>query len=117
MTKDKKVQWHPAFYGAMHLELKENKGELEFIEELILNTLPLRVDMLVVKKKVSCDIQNEIGQVFRKYNLLEYKSPKDALNYDVFLKAHLFHILSFSRGARVKIIFCRRSSRLPAPEP
>ena len=51
MTKDKKVQWHPAFYGAMHLELKENKGELEFIEELILNTLPLRVDMLVVKKK------------------------------------------------------------------
>ena len=86
MTKDKKVQWHPAFYGAMHLELKENKGELEFIEELILNTLPLRVDMLVVKKKASCDIQNEIGQVFRKYNLLEYKSPKDALNYDVFLK-------------------------------
>jgi len=45
MAKDKKVQWHPAFYGAMHLELKENKEELEFTEELILNTMPLRVDM------------------------------------------------------------------------
>jgi len=86
MAKDKKIQWHPAFYGAMHLELKENKEELEFVEELILNTLPLRVDMLVVKKKIPCDVQNEIGRLFRKYNLLEYKSPKDTLNYDVFLK-------------------------------
>lgn len=86
MTKDKKVQWHPAFYGAMHLELKENKEALEFTEELILNTLPLRVDMLVVKKKVPCEIQNEIGRIFQKHNLLEYKSPEDALNYDVFLK-------------------------------
>lgn len=86
MTKDKKVQWHPAFYGAMHLELRENKDMLEFTEELILNTLPLRVDMLVVKKIMQCDVQNEIGQIFRQHNLLEYKSPDDALNYDVFLK-------------------------------
>ena len=86
MTKDKKVQWHPAFYNAMHLELKENKEDLEFTEELILNTLPLRVDMLIVKKKIPCEIQNEIGRIFQKHNLLEYKSPEDALNYDVFLK-------------------------------
>lgn len=86
MAKDKKVQWHPAFYGAMHLELKENKEDLEFTEELILNTLPLRVDMLVIKKKIPCEIQNEIGRMFRKHNLLEYKSPDDALNYNVFLK-------------------------------
>lgn len=30
--------------------------------------------------------KNEIGRMFRKNNLLEYKSPDDALNYDVFLK-------------------------------
>ena len=86
MTKDKKVQWHPAFYGAMHLELRENKEDLELEEEVILNTLPLRVDMLVVKKKYPCEIQNEIGKMFEKYNLVEYKSPSDSLNYDVFLK-------------------------------
>ena len=34
MAKDKKIQWHPAFYGAMHLELRKNKEELEFTEEL-----------------------------------------------------------------------------------
>lgn len=86
MTEDKKVQWHPAFYGAMHLEFRENKEELEFTEEVILNTMPLRVDMLVVKKKFPCEIRNEIGKLFGKYNLIEYKSPEDTLNYDVFLK-------------------------------
>lgn len=45
MTNDKRNQWHPAFYGAIHLELRENKQDLEFTEELILNTLPLRVDL------------------------------------------------------------------------
>ena len=73
MAEDKKIQWHPAFYGAMHLEFKENKGDLEFTEELILNTMPLRVDMLLVKKKISCEIRNEIGKIFEKYNLIEYK--------------------------------------------
>lgn len=37
----KRRQWHPAFFGAMHLELKENKEDLEFTEEKILNTMPL----------------------------------------------------------------------------
>ena len=96
MAKEKKLQWHPAFYGAMHLELRENKEELEFTEELILNTLPLRVDMLVVKKKIPCEISNEIGRIFKKHNLLEYKSPDDKLNFNVFLKgiayAYLYKI-------------------------
>ena len=86
MAKDKKVQWHPAFYGAMHLEFKDNRNDLEFMEEVILNTMPLRVDMLVVKKKYPCQIQNEIGRIFEKYNLIEYKSPDDVLDYNVFIK-------------------------------
>ena len=72
--EEKRNQWHPAFYGAMHLEFRENKKDLEFTEELILNTLPLKVDMLIVKKIKPCTIHNEIGKIFRKYNLIEYKS-------------------------------------------
>ena len=53
MEKDKRNQWHPAFYGAMHLELRENKEDLEYTEEMILNTLPLRVDLLIIKKRNS----------------------------------------------------------------
>ena len=59
MAEDKKIQWHPAFYGAIHLEFKENKEDLEFTEKLILNMMPLRVDMLLIKKNVSCEICNE----------------------------------------------------------
>ena len=101
MTKDKKVQWHPAFYGAMHLELRENKEDLEFTEEVILNTLPLRVDMLVVKKKYPCEIHNEIGRIFRRYNLIEYKSPDDVLNYDVFIKGIAYVYLYKANEAHV----------------
>jgi len=101
MTKDKKVQWHPGFYGAMHLELRENKEDLEFAEEIILNTLPLRVDMLVVKKKHDCEIKNEIGKIFGRYNLIEYKSPSDSLNYDVFLKGIAYAYLYKSNEAHV----------------
>ena len=101
ITKDKKVQWHPAFYGAMHLELRENKEDLEFTEEVILNTLPLRVDMLVVKKKYPCEIQNEIGRKFGKHNLIEYKSPDDSLNYDVFFKGVAYSYLYKSNETHV----------------
>lgn len=104
MAKDKKIQWHPAFYGAMHLEFRENKEELEFTEELILNTLPLRVDMLVVKKKLPCEIRNEIGQLFQKNNLVEYKSPNDSLNYDVFLKGIAYAYLYKTKETHVEEI-------------
>ncbi len=101
MTKDKKIQWHSGFYGAMHLELRENKDDLEFEEEAILNTLPLRVDMLVVKEKYDCEIQNEIGKIFEKHNLIEYKSPCDSLNFDVFLKGIAYAYLYKSNEAHV----------------
>ncbi|MBR5565666.1 MAG: hypothetical protein IKW08_05805, partial [Roseburia sp.] len=64
-------------------------------------TLPLRVDMLVVKKKHDCEIKNEIGKIFGRYNLIEYKSPSDSLNYDVFLKGIAYAYLYKSNEAHV----------------
>lgn len=86
MDEKIKNQWHPAFYGALHLELAENKNDLEFTEEYILNTLPLQVDTLIIKKKRVREIKNEIGKIFRTHNLIEYKSPDDSLNFNTFLK-------------------------------
>jgi len=57
--------------------------------------------MLVVKKKYPCEIQNEIGHIFGKYNLIEYKSPEDVLNYDVFLKGVAYAYLYKSSEAHV----------------
>ena len=68
------------------------------------SSLPLRVDMLVVKKKQPCEIQNEIGQIFPKNNLVEYKSPNDALNYDVFLKGIAYAYLYKTKESHMEEI-------------
>jgi hypothetical protein len=82
-----KIQWHPGFCGAAELELKENRDELEFEREHNLSKEPLRVDLLIVKKRKDVTIKNEIGRIFRKFNILEYKSPDDGMSIDDYYKA------------------------------
>ena len=85
--KQKKLQWHPAFCSALRLELLEDAENLEFTDEFQLTEKPLQIDCTVVQVKKNCRIKNEIGKIFRKYNIFEYKSPKDELNIDTFYKA------------------------------
>jgi len=73
--KDTKVQWHPGFVAAMNLELAGNRGDLEFIREYNLNTRPLEIDLLVIRKDADAVIDNEIGAIFKGHNIVEYKSP------------------------------------------
>ena len=95
-TEEKRCQWHPACYAALNQEFKENKYDLEFQQEIPINVLPLRIDTLIIKKKRNCILQNEIGKLFRTYNLVEYKSPDDELNFNTVLKgiayAYLYKI-------------------------
>ena len=84
--KSQKLQWHPAFCSALRLELLEDAENLEFTDEFQLTEKPLQIDCTVVKVKKDCKIKNEIGKIFRKHNIFEYKSPKDELNIDTFYK-------------------------------
>ena len=81
-----KIQWHPGFYGAAELELIENKVDLEFLREYNLSKEPIRMDLLVIKKLSDVPIRNEIGHIFKKYNVVEYKSPDDGLSVDDYYK-------------------------------
>ena len=85
--KSQKLQWHPAFCSALRLELLEDAANLDFTDEFQLTEKPLQIDCTVVKVKKNCRIKNEIGKIFRKYNIFEYKSPMDELNIDTFYKA------------------------------
>lgn len=80
------IQWHPAFYGAAELELRDNKEDIEFHQEYNLSKEPLRVDLLVVRRLADVQVKNEIGHIFRQYNIVEYKSPGDGLSIDTFYK-------------------------------
>ena len=98
---DKKVQWHPGFVAAMGLELAESRDGLVFEKEYNLNTKPLEIDLLVIKKEVSVQVSNEIGAFFRGHNIMEYKSPEDHLNIDSFYKALAYASLYKSYGRTV----------------
>lgn len=86
METEVKTQWHPAFCSSLRLELRKNRQDLEFLEEHTLNRKPLLMDLLVIKKESGVIIKNELGSIFRTYNIWEYKSPDDHMNIDTFFK-------------------------------
>lgn len=98
---DTKVQWHPGFVAAMNLELAHNRADLIFEKEYNLNSKPLEIDLLVVKKNASVNIANEIGKLFRGHNIMEYKSPEDHLDIDDFYKTGAYASLYKSYGKTV----------------
>lgn len=86
MSKELKTQWHPAFVSAMKLELIEDAAYLDYTSEYNLNTKPLEMDLLIVKKEKDVELKNEIGKIFRKHNIIEYKSPDDSMNLSTYMK-------------------------------
>ncbi|MBQ3514590.1 MAG: 3-isopropylmalate dehydrogenase [Lachnospiraceae bacterium] len=87
-AKGKLLQWHPAFYASLQIELSEEADKLIFETEHNLGTKPMLIDLLVIKKHSETRIQKNIGRIFRKYNIIEYKSPEDYLSIDDFYKVY-----------------------------
>ena len=102
--KDLKIQWHPGFVAAMDLELRKSRDDLWFEKEYNLNTNPLEIDLLVIKKNRDAYIDNEIGRIFRGHNIMEYKSPEDHLDIDTFYKTIAYACLYKASGKTVDSI-------------
>lgn len=90
MTKEADLQWHPAFYAGIQIELAEESENLIFEEEHLLGTKPTQIDVLIVKKEKNIPIKKNIGRIFRKHNIIEYKSPTDYLSIDDFYKVYAY---------------------------
>ncbi len=45
-----RLQWHPAFSAAFHIELNDELENLYIEEEHMLSKKPLQIDMLIIKK-------------------------------------------------------------------
>lgn len=87
VTEEKTVlQWHPAFYAGLQIELAEEAHLLKFENEHQLGTKPKEIDVLVIKKDAKTVIRKNIGRIFRMHNIIEYKSPTDYLSIDGFYK-------------------------------
>lgn len=96
---NREIQWHPPYIAAMNLELEEDRDNLVFIPEYTLNTGTLKIDLFM--ENTGCDsVKNEIGEIFRRYNVIEYKSPNDMLGIDAFIKAQGYACLFKAYGER-----------------
>ena len=78
--------WHSAFAGGLSLSLRAYKEIIDIQRDVKLTKLPPEMDALVIKKKPGAVVDNAIGRAFKTYNVIEYKSPNDALNIDVVYK-------------------------------
>ncbi len=100
-----KIQWHPACCSAVELELRQYKKYLVYEREHNLGKMPLKIDLLIIKKKPDIVIRNDIADFFLGNNILEYKSPGDDLNVGTFYKALSYACLYKAEEAGVAEIF------------
>lgn len=87
---DRKTQWHMAVTPAMKLEFMEYSQILDYIPERLLNTNALQIDLLIIKKAEDIRIENEIGRIFQRHNIIEYKSPHDKEGINTYFKVHAY---------------------------
>lgn len=101
----KNIKWHPAFCSAAKVEMREDAEYLTLESEHYLSKEPIRIDLLIIKDEaLKSGIKNEIGHIMRKYNIIEYKSPKDELNIDDYYKTVGYACLYKGYGENVDII-------------
>ena len=85
MSKEN-IKWHPAFAAALQLEFKEYKQYLEYSIEHELTHEPLKIDVVMIKKLEDITVEKTFGKILRKYNIFEYKSPRDYISIDDYYK-------------------------------
>ncbi|ADL68469.1 hypothetical protein Tthe_0933 [Thermoanaerobacterium thermosaccharolyticum DSM 571] len=78
--------WHSDFYTAIREIFKNEKDKIDIIQEQYLSKEPLRIDVIIVKKNDDYGIDKQIARIFKKYNIIEYKSPEDYLSIDDYFK-------------------------------
>ena len=86
--KRKTIEWHPAFTASLQIEFEDEADKKIFESEHLLSKKPIQIDELVIKVHDNEKIQKNIGRIFRKHNIVEYKSPEDYLTINDFYKVY-----------------------------
>ena len=91
--KASKLEYHLGFYAAIHVAYWHVHAEFEFPHELEIGVKPLRLDMLLIRRRNRRKLLDAIGRFLRKLNVLEYKSPGDSLHIDDVFKTQAYACL------------------------
>ena len=84
--KRTRIDWHKLFCGAFILDMHRDRNVLRIEQETEIGREPPRTDLIVIRKEPEAVLSNEIGRIFRTYNIIEYKAPSDSLDIKAFLK-------------------------------
>jgi hypothetical protein len=95
-----RTAWHPAFLEAIKLELDQYGDALEYVPEYQLTKEPLRIDVVIVKKRKDVPITKKIAAIFRGDNIIEYKSPTDYISVEDFYKVYAYACLYTTKKPR-----------------
>lgn len=97
----KRLQWHPPFPNTIGIELREAADQLEIVGEYPLSEKPLRIDVLIINQRPEVPIRKSIGHIFKRYNIVEYKSPEDYVSVNDYYKVFAYSGLYQSLTERV----------------
>ena len=99
-TKDT-IQWHPAFQASIQIEFEAEAEKLTFEPEHLLSKKPMQMDELIIKVAENEVIHKNIGRIFKRYNIIEYKSPDDNLTINDFYKVYGYTCFYKSDGKHI----------------
>ena len=99
--KIERDHWHPGFLGAMEIEFRSYRKSLDFDDEHTLSKEPIKMDLLIIKKDRNIEVTNQIGDIFRGHNVLEYKSPDDGITIDDYYKTMAYAYLYKGLGKTI----------------
>jgi hypothetical protein len=78
--ESEKRQWHPVFVSSIREALKDaDPKQLKIENEVSLTSKPLKIDVLIIQLEKTKTLKNPIAEYFRKWNIIEFKSPVDHL--------------------------------------
>ena len=81
--------WHPAAVQAFGNELEDHRDDLAIEAEVQLTTEPLRIDILIIKKKRDVVIKKNIAKIFVSVTLSSSNHPKPLLRLQLITKHRL----------------------------
>ena len=97
--------WHFRYVGYPHSVIMTRRGlvleeYLQFLKEYNLTDGPLRADTLIIKKEPGYHVQKNIGRIFRRFNIVEYKNPWESLTVRTYYQAVSYASVLQSRTER-----------------
>ena len=92
-SEDLNKQFHPAFCDAMTQILEKDTAHYKYEREYNLNSMPNRIDLLVIRKDTDIPSVIGLGQIFKTYNVFEYKSPNQQLSVNEYFRTMAYAYL------------------------